>query len=75
MAAMRQWQVIPNALLSDNGSPFKGTLIQRYCQLNFSQSCSKTVREGVALASLHYAAIKVPVISCQLWNRWIIAAR
>jgi transposase InsO family protein len=32
MAAMRQWQVIPNALLSDNGSPFKGTLIQTFCK-------------------------------------------
>jgi transposase InsO family protein len=32
MAAMRQWQVIPNALLSDNGSPFKGTFIQTFCR-------------------------------------------
>jgi transposase InsO family protein len=32
MAAMRQWQVIPQALLSDNGSPFKGTLIQTFCK-------------------------------------------
>jgi len=32
ITAMRQWQVIPNALLSDNGSPFKGTLIQTFCR-------------------------------------------
>jgi transposase InsO family protein len=32
MAAMRQWQVIPTALLSDHGSPFKGMLIQTFCQ-------------------------------------------
>jgi transposase InsO family protein len=32
MAAMRQWQVIPSAMLSDNGSPFKGTLIQTFCR-------------------------------------------
>ncbi|HEX2279188.1 MAG TPA: DDE-type integrase/transposase/recombinase, partial [Candidatus Tectomicrobia bacterium] len=32
MAAMRQWQVIPNALLSDNGSPFKGMLIRAFCK-------------------------------------------
>jgi transposase InsO family protein len=32
MAAMRQWQVIPKALLSDHGSPFKGTLIQTFCK-------------------------------------------
>jgi transposase InsO family protein len=32
IAAMRQWQVIPSAMLSDNGSPFKGTLIQAFCR-------------------------------------------
>ncbi len=32
MAAMRQWQVIPKAMLSDNGSPFKGTLITTFCR-------------------------------------------
>ena len=32
MAAMRQWQVIPNAMLSDNGSPFKGNLIEAFCK-------------------------------------------
>jgi transposase InsO family protein len=32
MAAMRQWQVIPSAMLSDNGSPFKGTLLQAFCR-------------------------------------------
>jgi transposase InsO family protein len=31
MAAMRAWQVIPNALLFDNGSPFKGTLVETFC--------------------------------------------
>jgi transposase InsO family protein len=32
MAAMRQWQVIPNALLFDNGSPFKGRLLTTFCR-------------------------------------------
>jgi hypothetical protein len=32
MAAMRQWQVIPKAMLSDNGSPFKGMLITTFCR-------------------------------------------
>jgi transposase InsO family protein len=32
MAAMRQWQVIPKALLFDNGSPFKGTLLSTFCK-------------------------------------------
>jgi transposase InsO family protein len=32
MAAMRQWQVIPKALLSDNGSPFKGMLLTTFCR-------------------------------------------
>jgi hypothetical protein len=32
MAAMRQWQVIPRALLFDNGSPFKGMLLLTFCK-------------------------------------------
>jgi transposase InsO family protein len=32
MAAMRQWQVIPKALLFDNGSPFKGMLLSTFCK-------------------------------------------
>ena len=32
MAAMRQWQVIPKAMLSDNGSPFKGMLLTTFCR-------------------------------------------
>ena len=32
IAAMRAWQVIPNAMLSDNGSPFKGNLIAMFCR-------------------------------------------
>jgi transposase InsO family protein len=32
MTAMRQWQVIPQALLFDNGSPFKGTLLTTFCR-------------------------------------------
>jgi transposase InsO family protein len=32
MAAMRHWQVIPKALLFDNGSPFKGMLLSTFCQ-------------------------------------------
>jgi transposase InsO family protein len=32
MAAMRQWQVIPRALLFDNGSPFKGMLLSTFCK-------------------------------------------
>jgi hypothetical protein len=31
MTAMRQWQVIPQVLLFDNGSPFKGTLLTTFC--------------------------------------------
>jgi transposase InsO family protein len=31
IAAMRQWEVIPKALLFDNGSPFKGTLLATFC--------------------------------------------
>lgn len=31
MAAMRQFQVIPKALLFDNGSHFKGTMLDRFC--------------------------------------------
>jgi Integrase core domain len=29
---MRQWQVIPQAMLSDNGSPFKGMLLTTFCR-------------------------------------------
>jgi transposase InsO family protein len=32
MAAMRQWRVIPKALLFDNGSPFKGMLLSTFCK-------------------------------------------
>jgi transposase InsO family protein len=32
MAAMREWQVIPKAMLSDNGSPFKGMLLTTFCR-------------------------------------------
>jgi transposase InsO family protein len=32
MAVMRQWQVIPKALLFDNGSPFKGMLLTTFCR-------------------------------------------
>jgi transposase InsO family protein len=32
IAAMRQWQVIPKALLYDNGSPFKGMLVGAFCR-------------------------------------------
>ena len=32
IAAMRPWQVIPKALLVDNGSPFKGLLISTFCK-------------------------------------------
>jgi transposase InsO family protein len=32
IAAMRAWQVIPNAVLFDNGSPFKGTLVETFCK-------------------------------------------
>ena len=32
MVAMRQWQVIPKAMLSDNGSPFKGMLLTTLCR-------------------------------------------
>ena len=32
IAAMRQWQVIPRALLFDNGSPFKGMLLTTFCR-------------------------------------------
>ena len=31
MAAMRAWQVIPKALLFDNGSPLKGMLLTTFC--------------------------------------------
>jgi transposase InsO family protein len=32
IAAMRQWQVIPKAVVFDNGSPFKGRLLVAFCQ-------------------------------------------
>jgi Integrase core domain len=32
IVAIRQWQVIPKALLFDNGSPFKGMLISTFCR-------------------------------------------
>ena len=32
IAAMRQWQVIPEAIIFDNGSPFKGNLLSSFCQ-------------------------------------------
>jgi transposase InsO family protein len=31
IAAMRQWQVIPQAVVFDNGSPFKGKLLTAFC--------------------------------------------
>jgi len=31
IAAMRQWQVIPTAVLFDNGAPFKGKLLTAFC--------------------------------------------
>jgi transposase InsO family protein len=32
IAAMRQWQVIPKAIIFDNGSGFKGNLLSAYCE-------------------------------------------
>ena len=31
IAAMRQWRVIPEAIIFDNGSPFKGNLLSVFC--------------------------------------------
>jgi transposase InsO family protein len=31
IAAMRQWRVIPKAVLFDNGAPFKGKLLSVFC--------------------------------------------
>jgi transposase InsO family protein len=31
IAAMRTWQVIPEAVAFDNGSPFKGRLLSAFC--------------------------------------------
>jgi hypothetical protein len=31
IAAMRQWQVIPKAVVFDNGAPFKGLLLSAFC--------------------------------------------
>jgi hypothetical protein len=31
IAAMRQWQVIPQAVVFDNGAPFKGKLLSAFC--------------------------------------------
>jgi len=31
IAAMRQWQVIPQAVVFDNGAPFKGKLLMAFC--------------------------------------------
>lgn len=31
IAAMRQWQVIPKAVVFDNGAPFKGKLLSAFC--------------------------------------------
>jgi putative transposase len=32
IAAMRRWQVIPKAVLFDNGSPFRGKLLESFCR-------------------------------------------
>ena len=32
IAAMRQWQVVPKAVIFDNGAPFKGRLLVAFCQ-------------------------------------------
>jgi transposase InsO family protein len=32
MAAMRQWQAIPKAVLFDNGSHFRGKLLWTFCR-------------------------------------------
>jgi transposase InsO family protein len=32
ITAMRHWQVIPTALLFDNGSHFRGTMLRMFCQ-------------------------------------------
>jgi transposase InsO family protein len=32
IAAMRQWRVVPNAMLFDNGAPFKGRLLVTFCR-------------------------------------------
>jgi transposase InsO family protein len=32
IAAMRQWQVIPKAVVFDNGAPFKGRLLVAFCK-------------------------------------------
>ncbi len=32
IAAMRQWQVVPKAVIFDNGSPFKGRLLVAFCK-------------------------------------------
>ncbi len=32
IAAMRQWQVVPKAVVFDNGAPFKGRLLVAFCK-------------------------------------------
>lgn len=32
IAAMRQWQVVPEAIIFDNGSAFKGNLLSAFCE-------------------------------------------
>jgi putative transposase len=32
IAAMRQWRVVPKAVIFDNGAPFKGRLLVAFCQ-------------------------------------------
>ena len=32
IAAMRQWRVVPKAVVFDNGAPFKGRLLVAFCQ-------------------------------------------
>jgi hypothetical protein len=32
IAAMRQWQVVPHAVVFDNGAPFKGRLLVAFCK-------------------------------------------
>jgi hypothetical protein len=32
IATMRQWRVVPNAMLFDNAAPFKGRLLVAFCK-------------------------------------------
>jgi transposase InsO family protein len=72
MAAMRQWQVIPKALLFDNGSPFKGMLLSTFCKKLGIRVIHTTVRHPQTNGKLERAFQDDMRDFYRQYNAWLL---